>query len=318
MTVRFAKDGSEPHTDTSELPGWFSEQSTLNGLQSAEVQPWHIVMTYDQFDEDGDNVHSGIYEESWAGPRRFKRSYKSDNLNQTDYGSEKGLYRVGDQQWPDVAQLQVRAAVIDPFSQSASVAGFHGSTSTVDFSGYKLQCVVVKANEGISVPPEYCFEPTNFILRYKRATGWQQTVYNQIGQFQGRYLSHGVSVTQAGKPYLMIRIEKVELIEHVEDPDFVPPPTAIPVGERISGVRPELVRWDSLPAAPSRLRSQHFSVTVQVVVGKNGHVIEAHALSGPREAYKWCEHGVRQAVFVPFLVLGRPVEVETKMMCNQN
>ena len=60
-----------------------------NGMQSADLQPWHIVVTYDQFDEDGDNVHSGVYEEYWAGAKKYKRIYKSDNLNETDYATEK-------------------------------------------------------------------------------------------------------------------------------------------------------------------------------------------------------------------------------------
>jgi len=43
--------------------------------------------SYDQFDEDGDNIHSGVDEEFWAGPKKYRRIYKSDNLNQTDYAT---------------------------------------------------------------------------------------------------------------------------------------------------------------------------------------------------------------------------------------
>jgi len=35
---------------------------------------------FDQFDEDRDNVHSGVLDELWAGPKKYKISYKSDNL----------------------------------------------------------------------------------------------------------------------------------------------------------------------------------------------------------------------------------------------
>jgi len=53
--------------DTVDLPNWLSKEEALNGLQSTDLLPWHIVVTYDQFDEDGDNIHSGVYEEYWVG-----------------------------------------------------------------------------------------------------------------------------------------------------------------------------------------------------------------------------------------------------------
>ena len=77
-----------------DLPGWIAKEAALNGLQSADVLPWHVVMIYDQFDEDGDNVHSGVYEEYWAGEKKYKRIYKSDNFNQTDYATDSLLTMV--------------------------------------------------------------------------------------------------------------------------------------------------------------------------------------------------------------------------------
>ena len=90
------------------------------------MRPWHIVIKYDQFDQDGDNVHSGVYEKYWVGTKKYKRIYKSDNLNQLDYATDRGLYRLGDQQWPDRAQQQVQAEVIDPFAYAVTLVGFHG------------------------------------------------------------------------------------------------------------------------------------------------------------------------------------------------
>lgn len=49
------------------------------------------MIKYDQFDQDGDNVHSGVYEEYWVGTKKYKRIYKSDNLNQLDYATDRGL-----------------------------------------------------------------------------------------------------------------------------------------------------------------------------------------------------------------------------------
>lgn len=301
-----------------DLPAWLSKEAALNGLQSMDLRPWHIVVTYDQFDEDGDNVHSGVYEEYWVGSRKYKRIYKSDNLNQTDYATEKGLYRRGDQQWPDRAQSQVREEVIAPFSYAASLEGFHARNLERTFSGHKFQCVLIERDSGISDPIQYCFEPDSSVLRYDRGNYWFQTVYNRIVPFQGRNLAQEVDVTDGGKPYLRLRVETIELLSHVDDADFLPPPDAVgPLGDRISGVNLTPSKT-SFPQWPASLRTQHYTVMVDIVIGKDGHVVSAHGVSGPPEGYKACEDAVKKWVSPPYFVLDKPVEVEQKVGCSIN
>src|ERR1700678_4195426 len=64
-TGTFARDPKRPAAthDSSNLAASIKKESALNGLQSVDLHPWHIVIEYDQFDEDGDNVNSGVVEE---------------------------------------------------------------------------------------------------------------------------------------------------------------------------------------------------------------------------------------------------------------
>jgi hypothetical protein len=304
------------NADAIDLPSWIAKEAALNGLKSVEVSPWHVIVIYDQFDENGDNVHSGVYEEFWAGEKKYKRTYKSDDFNQTDYGTDSGLFRQGDQRWPNRAQSQVRSEVIDPFYYAATLEGFHGRNVERTFSGYKLQCLFIERDSGISDPTQYCFEPDSSVLRYTRGFGWFQTVYNQIGVFQGRNIAKEVDVTDGGKPYLRLRVGTFEFLSH-GDASLLPPRDAIgPLGERISGVQLVPKNMSSIPQWPASLRQQHFTVKVDIVVGKDGHVISAHAYSGPPEGYKACENAVRKWTFKPYLVLDKPVEVEQKVECG--
>ncbi|MGA8871918.1 MAG: hypothetical protein WB460_12310 [Candidatus Acidiferrales bacterium] len=305
--------------DAIDLPSWIAKEAALNGLQSADAPPWHVVVTYDQFDEDSDNVHSGVYEEYWAGEKKYKRIYKSDNFNQTDYATDKGLFRVGDQQWPDRAQSQVGSEVIAPFYYAATLQGFHGRSVERAFSGYELQCVFIEKNSGISAPTQYCFEPDSSVLRYTHGFGWFQTVYNRIESFQGRNIAREVDVTDAGKPYLKLRVETIESLSRVDDAIFLPPRDAVgPLGGRVSGVQLVPINMSSMPQWPASLRQQHFTVKLAIVVGKDGHVISAHATSGLPEGYKACENAVEKWVFKPYLVLDKPVEVEQQAECRNN
>src|SRR5882724_11851636 len=35
--------------NATDLPNWLAQQALLNGLESTNLQPWHIVIAYDQF-----------------------------------------------------------------------------------------------------------------------------------------------------------------------------------------------------------------------------------------------------------------------------
>ncbi len=309
---------TETHATSVDLAEWLRKEAALNGLESTEVQPWHIVITYDQFDEDGDNVHSGVYEEFWAGPKKYKRIYKSDNFNQTDCATERGLFRRGDQQWPDRAETQIPTEVVAPFAYAETLQGFRARNVESTFGKYSLQCVLIERDSAtvISAPTEYCFEPDSSVLRYARGFGWFQTTYNGIMSFQGRNIAREVAVTDGGKPYLKLHVDTVEMISHVDEADLTPSPDAVSLlGKRVSGVNPKPIKL-SFPDWPTSLRGLNFSVEVQIVIGKDGHVVSAHAVTGPPEAHKACEDSVRKWKYSPYLVLDEPVEVETKVICD--
>jgi hypothetical protein len=313
------KAGKKSSADAIDLPSWIAKEDALNGLQSADLAPWHIVVSYDQYDEDGDNVHSGVYEEFWAGEKKYKRVYKSDNFNQTDYGTDKGLFRQGDQKWPDRALSQVRSEVVSPFYYATTLQGFHGRKVERSFTNYMLQCVFVERDSGISDPTQYCFEPGSSILRYTRGFEWFQTVYNRMEQFQGRNVAREVDVTDGGKPYLKLRVDTLELLLHVDMEAFLPPHDAIgPLGDRISGVQVQPVNMSATPQWPASLRQQHVVVQLEIVIGKDGRVMSTHPVSGPPDGFKACEDAARKWVFTPYLVLGKPVEVEQKVECSHN
>src|SRR5467141_3375098 len=80
VSVNLKSGKKSADADAVDLPNWLTKQAALNGLQSTDLRPWHIVVTYDQFDEDGDNVHSGVYEEYWAGRKSTNASTRATTL----------------------------------------------------------------------------------------------------------------------------------------------------------------------------------------------------------------------------------------------
>jgi len=306
-----APSGSLPMS--SDLTSWISEQNARVGLTSLTT-PWRIVIAYDQFDEDGDNDRSGTYEELWAGPKKFRISYKADDLNQVDYATAQGLYRSGDQQWPNSTQEQVAKETINPFFEIADLDRPQLHQTSEKFGGHILECAAIeKGTGGFSNPLQYCFSSGMKELRYKRGSGWYQTTYNDIVSFSGISFAKSIDVYKGGKPYLRLRVQRIELAPEVKDAEFIPPVGAKKLGgQTISGVRPTLLKT-SFPTWPDSLRHQQFSVTVEILIGKDGHVESAHATSGPQSAYKEAEKTARKWVYKPYLVLGEPAEVTTEI-----
>jgi hypothetical protein len=300
--------------DSADLTVWLGKELPLNGLQSKDVHPWHIVIAYDQYDGDGDNWNSGIFEEYWASPQEYKRIYKAGNFNQTDYADGHGLHRSGDQRWPNAAEIRVGAASADPFFEAASLPGFSVRHMERPFGRHSLQCYLIEQIPGrLSDPLQYCFDSGGSVLRYTRGEGWFQTVYNNIVTFQGRNLAREVDVTDGGKRFLELRVETLEMIPQVDEAVFAPPPDAVDLSvKRVSGVNVKILKM-SVPQWPASLRGQHVSVMVEIVIGKDGHVTSAHAVSGPPEAYEACEDAALKSAFAPYLMLGEAVEVETKI-----
>ncbi len=188
------------------LPDNSSEMLALlvksNGLDTSGTQAWHIKLGYDHFDEDGDNDWSGTYEEWWAGPRRFKREYASENFHRTEIASAKGLFASGDQQWPGRIELQVRQEVVEPLYRSVvPLTTTKPDNLNWTIGSVTLPCIIVRGGRIISDNglPKFCFDPNTELLRYTRGRGWDETTYNKISPFQDRYVGHEVEVTQGGK-----------------------------------------------------------------------------------------------------------------------
>lgn len=225
---------------------------------------------YDQFDDDGDNIHSGTVEEFWAGPKKYRISYN---------------FRLGDQRWPNAAEMQVRTEVVEPFFYATTLQGFHVSSVERQVGAHSLRCVVFENKTAVSIPAQYCFDPDG-PLRYVRGSGWNQTVYNDITSVVGHKMGRDVEVTKAGKPYRKLHVKTIEVLPQIDAKELVPPPDAVSlVGRRVSGVTPTVVKT-GFPEWPSSLRREHFSVEVELVIGKDGHVVSATPWAVPLVATK--------------------------------
>lgn len=290
--------------------------SDMNGLDVPSARPWHVKLAFDQFDEDGDNVHSGTLEEFHAGPGKYKRIYTSDTLSHTDIANGTGLFRVGDQSWPGVIETDILNAALYPLHQA------HGDDRTrrpekteSRFGSAKLPCITLHEKDTNVIhigSPVFCFEPNTVMLRYVNANLAETITYNNIVPFQGHYVARDMDVAHLGKTFLKIHVEELGEIAQIADSFFSPPlDSKGPLGGRISvpsaTYLDEYLLSQPMPVYP---RGVDGKVNVNFVIGKDGRVIEATAGDGPDNVRKAVLDAVWKYRFRPYLILDQPVEVE--------
>lgn len=294
--------------------------SKLNGLEAAGVSPWHIKATYQTFDTKGKLSGSGTYEEFWFSDKSYKRAYASPTFSQTDYATDRGLYRSGNQDWPGRQESEVRMYLAAPIPAQLGGLNAQLKKDNLPIGAAHLECVTLKSSHVLPMDSAYCFEQDRPMLRLVLSPdGLSQTVYNSVVAFQGQFIARDVRVTYQNKPELAIHVEEIGGLTADSMAEITPPSDAAgPMLGKI--VLPEQTMSSFLlaqvpPIYPQNAKEMHVEGTVilRIFVDKDGAVKNADAISGPDALRRAAADAVRQWMYRPFEFLGAPTEVESNV-----
>jgi hypothetical protein len=302
--------------------------SNLNGLDSPGLRPWHILVSYDRFDEDGDNDDSGTYEEYWASPKQYRRVFSSHDFNQTDVSNDQGIYRSGAQQWPGVLQTRVRDDVVRPMFRELNLDYADPEKTLESFGAAQLPCVLLRAHLAPGAfrvdkdLPGFCFENKTLILRFIRGgmswgTTWHRTILSKIVRFQSRYVARDIQINDADKLFLKITVETIEELPELPPATLVPPADAKLLNLSRITIEPQVLTLDYLlhqdvPSYPSSIPPPEGDATAKIVIGKDGRVVACEILEASQPKMRQpLQDAILKSVFRPYVVRGEPVEVET-------
>lgn len=207
--VRFSPTPPKKAKNSDEVASSLLQALAVNGVNAPNATPWHALLTYDVFDEDGDNSHSGSIEVFSLNDKKYRRVFQSDTRTQesrplTEVATGSQLYHVGDQTMPDAMELQVIREALGPWDE-AGVVSPSAMTDKIEWKvgKTKLSCIIIRRRDATVSDnglPKFCFDPGTQVLRYTRGSGWDETVYNNIIQFQNRSVANDIEVTHSGKP----------------------------------------------------------------------------------------------------------------------
>lgn len=321
---------SAPAASLPKDPGdLFSLVLKSNGLASNDVKPWHIRGHFTIYDKDGKPEDRGTYEEWWASPDKYKRSFTTAKFTQTDYANGSALFREGLQDWPD-AEIAMRSALITPvpeISQGDSVP----KEQDERVEKLKLTCVsltyALQKNAVMtgSAFPTYCIGPALPVLRLSSTGAPFETVYNRLTSFQGHYVAQEIQFAISGKPVFDLSLDTVETMAQLPENFPNPPQNAKPVDLEMISFPVDQARFGTVqllkkaaPVYPLAAKEQGIQgvVDLNATIGTNGHIRKLTVMSGPKQLQQAAIDAVIQWVYRPFVVMGqaRPVVTDIKVI----
>ena len=299
-----------------------------NGLSDPNLQPWHIKVTFKLLDAKGNTRDEGAFEEYWAGPTKFKRTFTSTGFTQTEFGVADGLRLTGSMSpAPDslenIANEFVHPTAIEAESLDRTNLAVHefalGST--------KLSCLSAERNSSDNPPTfplneSYCLSESAPILRLHLRSNGLRVLRNNIVLFQEKYLPRDIEAYGMGIPQqqgLLLysaHLEIAETSKTLEDALFAPPADAVKPPKQIT-LSEDLARAQLLehpkavyPAIAVAARVWG-DVILPIVIDANGHIQSVRILDGPPMLRQAAIDSVKLWTFKPFADQGSPVTVST-------
>lgn len=300
-----------------------------NGLEQEGIKPWHMVISFQVMDDQGNVKNEGTIEESWVERNQYKLLYKSGASSWQDFGTEKGIMRTGSSDAPFSPAESILRGFTQPIPDEKTRAPWILDVTEHNVNGASLRCLTMK---GLSLPagnrtvngPAYCLDADRPVLRVSsNPNDGTHLLHNNIHIFQGRYLPSDLQAVREGKITFKAHLERIELVDPVDVAEFVPPPDAKPVEIRIviskkriaisSGVATAHLIRQVKPDYPLYAMNLHIQGTVvlQAVIQKDGRIGDLRVVAGPSELQYSAMEAVRQWVYKPYLLNGEPVVVDT-------
>ncbi len=292
----------------------------LNNLANADAKPWHVKATFQLFGEDGAVTEEGTYEEFWASPIQFKRTFTGKGFSQTAYGGKDGVLLANTMGETPALLLEARNNLVSPMPFfDAIIQNTTYSTKPLNSGSTKLLCVIPTASAP-GAPADnssYCFDTDEPHLRIAaRPSTSDQTFHNRLIRVDDRVIATELKITHNGKPTVALHVQDAAVLDGSQEAVFTPPPDAVLVPRTVNisaAVAAGMIEHKVAPEYPDAAKIARISgtVVIQAVIGKDGHLQNLKVVSGPDVLQPAAIDAVRQWRYRPYLLNGEPVAVTT-------
>jgi TonB family protein len=303
-----------------------AEAST--SLDAEGLQPWHLKLEVQLFDKHGKPSEGGTIEEWWNAPDIYQIAYALPSYNAIEARKGPQYLRTKTATTPPSVLKLLLGQVVHPMPSSQDVQDTTPDLRKQDFGKVPLECIMLNQQiKGVNhLPlgffPTYCFDPGKTSLRLVSNFGTQVVIRNSTGAFLARTVSTNITVRENNVEQATAQVGTLESKLSMAPPDL-DWATIAPISHEVSTVAPAVMAGHLIvqvpPVYPEGARSRRATgkVLLSAKLGTDGRVHTLRVLSAPDPDLAVAAlDAVRQWQYTPYLLLGEPVEVDTKITVN--
>ncbi len=283
-----------------------------NGLQNVGSEPLHIKATYQLLNDKGAVKETGTIDEIRVSDKKYKLTYTSPSFNQTDYSTDAGLFRKGDQNWASYPLFVAHNSLYPWFPTIDGASKAKLGTETMALGTAQLNCITLASDQGLfSYSGRYCFDQKAPVLRLvEEFHGASQNMYNSVASVGGVYVPEDTTYLEVGKPLVRIHLDSVNAVHKLDEDVFTHPQDAVKIPRRLVTAKTGPKLLDSFPPEiPSNSLADQGNIVIQAIINADGKVVGARALSGPAILTQAAVGSAQRSIFEPFRVDGEPAEL---------
>lgn len=215
------------------------------------------------------------------------------------------------------------AQVDDPLSDDASINAGSLLLKEQKVGKKQFDCILLTPRQSPAggVYPSACFEPGKTLLWINSDQLASMCLRNVIGTFQGQTVAVDLVESLAGVVLASVHIAQLNALS--PDPAAFTVTPDLETHKQIRTVSSALagkIVTNVPPHYPESAKEKHRQgvVVLRVKIGPDGHVHDVRAIASPGgdDFAKAAQEAVSHWVYEPYLVNGKPVEVETLVSVN--
>jgi TonB family protein len=335
-TVAFGQTAASGLTDVAavapsaeEMSRMIQSSDTANRLESNTTPAFHLKASFETFDYLGKPDGNGTVDSFWDGTSRFRRVVTYRDHTRTEIHSEKSAYLDSDGFRPSLSMNRLISGFFYPLPNQAVVAHSDLTYKPLELPNIPMDCVMTS----LKVPPgtpttfhgeqsAYCLTKDSHLLRLSQLPQHMTLSYNDLNVFHGKFVPHTLTLMQGSIVRGRMRIEDISDWTSSDDSAFQVPEgsdemvSTLRVG---SGVVSGLAIKHPEPNYPLQAKQNRIggSVVLHALISRTGDISDLEIVSSPDPSLaEAAMSAVRQWKYKPYLLNGKPVEVDTQINVN--
>jgi len=305
----------------------FAAARPLYDFTSDALKPWHMKVSYQLYNEKDEPTSKGTYEYWWASPGTYRSTWKRVELEHTDWYVGGTHYSSSTGEALPFLERKMQSNLIRPLPTSDELRSdkTYIQREVETLGTAKLPCLMVvpkmqQHGKLLDIPmglfPTYCFDADHPRLRTYHAFGSTSVLYNNITRVEGILLPRRLDIFEGKRRTLSATVDVIEGFP-AKSATFTPDAGAesIPVDavEAKSKVTPGKLLKMSRVEYPQDAKNVPLGgkVVLSVLIGTDGHVHDLRVVEAPWPSLVAAAiSAASTSVYTPFLLNGKPIEVE--------